>query len=150
MSVVPGRFSCPKRESRMAHVWSTCSTGCFDACLMESVVQRKELKEINPCEEHPITSGLLCPKGNKFLKYLYHSYRIKSPMAGAGFRWEPVDWSQALERVARTVEENPGKIAFLTGRGNRGLLSTLFPERIMGALNAYPFRSGFCRGNGDR
>ena len=134
----------------MAHVWSTCSTGCFDACLMESVVQRKELKEINPCEEHPITSGLLCPKGNKFLKYLYHSYRIKSPMAGAGFRWEPVDWSQALERVARTVEENPGKIAFLTGRGNRGLLSTLFPERIMGALNAYPFRSGFCRGNGEK
>ncbi|MFH1488567.1 MAG: molybdopterin-dependent oxidoreductase [Pseudomonadota bacterium] len=63
--------------------------------------------------DHPITRGMICPRGRLMIDHLYHPDRINYPLKRMGDRgsgrWEQVRWDQALDEVAARLEDLRGK-----------------------------------------
>ncbi len=132
----------------MKKFFTTCLRDCYDTCLIETIYDRKEIRDIRGFEKHPITSGFLCPKGNKLLKYLNHPTRIKQPMAGEFLNWKNVTWEEAIKKVVDAINKNPDKIGFYSYYGSSGLISKNYPERFFRKLEAIGFESAICDRNG--
>lgn len=132
----------------MKKFFTTCLRDCYDTCLIETIYDRKEIKEIQGYEGHPITSGFLCPKGNKLLKYLNHPTRIKQPMAGEFLNWKNVSWEEAIGKIVDAINKNPDKIGFYSYYGSSGLISKNYPERFFRKLGGIGFESAICDRNG--
>jgi len=132
----------------MKKFFTTCLRDCYDTCLIETIYDRKEIKEINGYEAHPVTSGFLCPKGNKLLKYLNHHTRIKQPMAGEFLNWKNVSWDEAVKKIVDAINTHPDKVGFYSYYGSSGLITKNFPERFFRKLGAIGFESAICDRNG--
>jgi anaerobic selenocysteine-containing dehydrogenase len=74
--------------------------------------------------ENPLNRGVLCPKGNASLEYLYSSERIMRPLVRSGARgegkWEFASWDKALTIVADRLsgikdKYGPESVAFVRG-----------------------------------
>ena len=132
----------------MKKFFTTCLRDCYDTCLIETIYDKKEIKEIQGYEEHPITSGFLCPKGNKLLKYLNHHSRIKQPMAGKFLNWRNVSWDEAIHEIVKMINKYPDKVGFYSYYGSSGLISKNYPERLFRKLGGIGFESAICDRNG--
>ena len=132
----------------MAKYFTTCLRDCYDTCLIESTYLKKEIKEIKGAGNHPVTSGFLCPKGNKLLSYYKHETRIKTPLAGQFLNWRNVSWEKALKIIAERIEKYPDKIGFYSYYGSTGIISRNFPQRFFRKIGAIGFESSICDRNG--
>jgi anaerobic selenocysteine-containing dehydrogenase len=132
----------------MAKYFTTCLRDCYDTCLIESSYLKKEIKEIKGAGNHPVTSGFLCPKGNKLLSYYKHETRIKTPLAGQFLNWRNVSWEKALKIIAERIEKYPDKIGFYSYYGSTGIISRNFPQRFFRKIGAIGFESSICDRNG--
>ncbi len=133
---------------KKSEFFTTCLRDCYDTCLIKTNVKKGEIEEIEGAKEHPITSGFLCPKGNKLKKWVYHPQRIKKPMVGKSFSWREASWEEAFSEILKAVEKNPDKVGFYSYYGNSGVISKNYPERFFRKLNSYAFKSAICDRNG--
>src|SRR3990170_3828307 len=126
-------------EEWLPSVCLQCPAGCG---IRVRVVNGRAVKiEGNPL--HPINEGLLCPKGQGGLQFLYDPDRIKTPLRRAGERgsgqWEPITWEAAIAEVAAKLKEIRDRgeahtMVFMSGR-NRGQMGG-FIDRFVAAYGS--------------
>ena len=72
----------------------------------------------------PVGRGALCVKGAASVEYLNHPMRLKHPLRRVGARgegrWERIGWEEALDEIARKLNEvkstyGPEAVAFMRG-----------------------------------
>jgi anaerobic selenocysteine-containing dehydrogenase len=86
-------------------VRGACPHDCPDTCAtLVTVDGDGRAVRIQGDPEHPVTSGFLCAKVNRYLERTYHADRLTTPLRrigpkGAG-QFEPVTWESALAEIA--------------------------------------------------
>jgi anaerobic selenocysteine-containing dehydrogenase len=68
---------------------------------------------------NPITRDFLCVKGNRYVRRFSSPDRIVRPLLRKGNGWEPIPWDEALDLIARKLEQT---------RKESGPLSTLWAQ----------------------
>jgi len=97
-------------SSRLRTVRGACPHDCPDTCSMRVTVDAKgRAVKVSGDPHHEPTGGFLCAKVNRYLDRTYSPDRILRPMVRVGRkgegRFEPTDWSTALDRVAERLGE---------------------------------------------
>ncbi len=118
---------------------TVCARDCYDSCSME-VLNRGGKLIIRGDKEHPITSGFLCPRGNREVKRILTN-RIKRPHIRRNGKLVEVSWDEALvfvaQRIKRIIKDfGPQSILYLTYDGNAGLIHNQFVHRLWHRIDA--------------
>jgi anaerobic selenocysteine-containing dehydrogenase len=86
-------------------VRGACPHDCPDTCAtLVTVDATGRATRIQGNPDHPVTSGFLCAKVNRYLERTYHADRLTTPLRrvgpkGAG-QFEPCSWDEALTAIA--------------------------------------------------
>ncbi len=84
----------------MAKQIMTDCTLCYHSCGIQVKVENGKAIAVTGMEQHPLTHGQLCPRGEAMLDNIYSSERVKYPMKRTGSRWERISWEQALDEIS--------------------------------------------------
>ncbi len=85
-----------KERQLISSICPYCGCGCgLYLCVEDGVA-----KNIEYMEDHPVTGGALCPKGNAALEVIYHPERLQYPMKRQGGDWVKISWEEALGMLA--------------------------------------------------
>jgi anaerobic selenocysteine-containing dehydrogenase len=91
-------------------VRGACPHDCPDTCAMLVHVQDGRAVRVQGDPEHPVTQGFLCTKVNRYVERTYHADRLTVPLRRVGSkgegRFEPATWDEALDDIARRLNEN--------------------------------------------
>ncbi len=88
-------------EQLVATVCPYCGCGCG----LYVAVKDGAAKNIEYMEQHPVTEGALCPKGNAALEVVYHQERLRYPMKRQNGGWVRINWEEALDFVGRQLRQ---------------------------------------------
>jgi anaerobic selenocysteine-containing dehydrogenase len=81
-----------------------CPHDCPDTCATIVTVERGRATRIQGDPEHPVTSGFLCAKVNRYLERTYHKDRLTTPLKRVGPKgsgqFAPATWDEALTDIA--------------------------------------------------
>lgn len=57
--------------------------------------------------DSPINRGALCPKGVTLRQFIVNERRLTRPLyrASGASEWEPMEWDEAIDRMARRIKE---------------------------------------------
>jgi anaerobic selenocysteine-containing dehydrogenase len=97
--------------------------------------------------DHPVTSGFLCAKVNRYVERTYHQDRLRTPLRRVGpkgsGRFEPVSWDDALGEIAERLgaiaasADGPQAILPYSYAGTMGLVQgSSMDRRFFHALGA--------------
>lgn len=90
-------------------VRGACPHDCPDCCATLVTVEHGRATRIQGDPDHPFTQGFLCAKVNRYLERTYHKDRLTTPLRRAGAkgsgRFEPATWDEALDAIARRLNE---------------------------------------------
>lgn len=111
-------------------VRTCCPHDCFDACGIVAEVEGARVTKISGASDHPITSGFLCGKVQRFLKRQYSNERLLYPMMREGSTFRRIGWQEALDTAAAKLldaRKQAGARAVLTytDAGSMGYLKSL-------------------------
>ncbi len=86
-------------------VRGACAHDCPDTCAtLVTVDDTGRAIRIQGDPEHPVTSGFLCAKVNRYLERTYHPERLRTPLRRTGPKgsgqFEPCSWDDALSEIA--------------------------------------------------
>ena len=99
---------------------------CHLSCGMNVYVKGGKIVRIEGMPEHPLNEGVLCPKGEAAIDYVYSPDRLKYPLKRDGSGWQRISWDEALDTIADEmikVKQSHGVKAFATCIGMSILLS---------------------------
>ncbi|MFZ7111409.1 MAG: molybdopterin-containing oxidoreductase family protein [Desulfatiglandales bacterium] len=81
---------------------------CHPRCGLLLEIEENRVIGVKGDKDHPVTRGMICPRGRLMVEHLYHPDRINYPLKRAGERgagqWQRVSWDQALDEVAEKLE----------------------------------------------
>lgn len=106
----------------------TVCQGCHVTCGVLVHVSEGRITKIEGNPDHPLSRGMMCPKGLAYKQVVYHPDRLKYPLKRVGKRgenkWERISWDEALDMIARRFSEfrdthGPESIVAVVG-GNPG------------------------------
>ncbi|HEX8241871.1 MAG TPA: molybdopterin oxidoreductase family protein [Longimicrobium sp.] len=90
-------------------VRGACPHDCPDTCAMLVHVRDGRAVRVQGDPAHPVTQGFLCTKVNRYVERTYHADRLTVPLRRVGpkgeGRFEPATWDQALDDIARRLNE---------------------------------------------
>ncbi len=110
--LIPEETFVPGQETWLR---STCH-GCGAACGIEVRKIDGRLVKIEGLEDHPVSRGGACAKGQALPQAMYHPDRLREPMLkSADGSFEAISWDDAYQRIARTLDDQEGGLAFLSG-----------------------------------
>jgi anaerobic selenocysteine-containing dehydrogenase len=93
-------------------VRGACPHDCPDTCAMLVHVKDGRAVRVQGDPEHPVTQGFLCTKVNRYVERTYHPDRLTTPLRRVGpkgeGRFEPATWDEALDDIARRLNEIRG------------------------------------------
>ena len=97
-------------------VRGACPHDCPDTCAtLVTVDQSGRATRIQGDPQHPVTSGFLCAKVNRYLERTYHPERLTTPLRRTGpkgsGRFEPCSWDDAIAAIAsrlNAIRQGPG------------------------------------------
>ncbi|HEX8210613.1 MAG TPA: molybdopterin oxidoreductase family protein [Longimicrobium sp.] len=93
-------------------VRGACPHDCPDTCAMLVHVKDGRAVRVQGDPEHPVTQGFLCTKVNRYVERTYHADRLTTPLRRVGpkgeGRFEPATWNEALDDIARRLNEIRG------------------------------------------
>lgn len=129
---------------------STCRL-CYNGCGVLIRVRDGRAVEISGDPDHPVSRGMLCPRGRKGLEVQEHPDRLRQPLKRRGDRgagqWEPIGWDEALETTIRELTRvaerlGPQAVAFMRG-GSKGTSDDMLTRlaHIFGSPNVSPTSS---------
>lgn len=89
-------------------VRGACPHDCPDTCATLTTVTDGRATRIQGDPDHPVTSGFLCAKVNRYLERTYHQERLLYPMKrvgpkGAG-QFQRVTWDEALADITSRLQ----------------------------------------------
>ncbi|MCL6106341.1 MAG: molybdopterin-dependent oxidoreductase [Actinobacteria bacterium] len=120
---------------------STC-TQCPAGCGIMGYVEESRLVKIGGNPKHINNQGTLCARGQAGINALYDPDRILKPLKRAGGRgknrWTTIDWRQAYDEVAKTMQQirsNPAQFVYLTEDLRQDMLGRRFTNAF-GSPNA--------------
>ena len=92
-------------EVKLTVVRGACPHDCPDTCAtLVTVDQSGRATRIQGDPQHPVTSGFLCAKVNRYLERTYHPERLTTPLRRTGpkgsGRFEPCSWDDAIAAIA--------------------------------------------------
>ncbi|AIF69542.1 dehydrogenase [Palaeococcus pacificus DY20341] len=125
-------------------MFNVCMRDCYDTCSVISQFKNGTLT-VRGNPNHPITQGLLCPKGALLPKWFHSEERLKSPLIRTGGRGEGkfrrADWSEVISLIAQKLKETIKKngsesVLVYQYAGDRGVVNYSFPLRLFHYLNA--------------
>jgi len=90
-------------------VRGACPHDCPDTCAMLVHVRDGRAVRVQGDPDHPVTQGFLCTKVNRYVERTYHADRLTVPLRRVGpkgeGRFEPAGWDEALDDIARRLNE---------------------------------------------
>ncbi|MBP1739681.1 MAG: anaerobic dehydrogenase, typically selenocysteine-containing, partial [Deltaproteobacteria bacterium] len=70
---------------------------CINSCGIEATVEDGKLVKVQGMKEHPISEGVLCPRGVALPEWVYSPDRLQYPMKKADGGWKRISWDEALD-----------------------------------------------------
>ena len=120
---------------------------CVWGCGVNASVKDGRLVKVEGMAEHPLSQGLLCPRGRHLVDYVYSPDRLKYPMKKANGGWQRISWDEALGTVAEKLDllkDNYGArtLAIFCGSiGVENIELAAFADRFGGAYGTPNFLS---------
>ncbi|WFO74606.1 formate dehydrogenase subunit alpha [Desulfurococcaceae archaeon MEX13E-LK6-19] len=103
-------------ESKLRMVPTICPF-CGAGCGLYLVVRDGVVVGAERIFEHPVSAGVLCPKGVYAWKIIGHPDRLKTPLMRTGRGFRPVSWKEAIrviaERLKEIAKDDPMQVYFL-------------------------------------
>ena len=96
-------------EVSSTQVRGVCPHDCPDTCAtLVTVDGSGRATRIQGDPAHPVTSGFLCAKVNRYLERTYHPERLTTPLRRVGPKgsgqFEPCSWDDAIDDIARRLD----------------------------------------------
>jgi NADH-quinone oxidoreductase subunit G len=93
-----------------ARVWELCNTPsvcvmCGAGCNIVLGEKNNELRRITPRENPQVNDSWICDRGRFTHGYVDHPDRLKTPLIRQDGELKPVTWDEALDFVARRLDE---------------------------------------------
>ena len=87
----------------------TVCCGCAQQCgVLVHVGEGGSINRITGDREHPTSAGFICQKGSTAHALHYDASRLHRPLKRQGSRgsgeWQEIEWEQALDEIAATIE----------------------------------------------
>jgi len=82
---------------------------CVWGCGINAYVEEGRLVKVEGMTEHPLNQGVLCPRGQQLVDYIYSPDRLKYPMKRVNGSWERISWDEALDTIAGKLQQNKDK-----------------------------------------
>lgn len=111
---------------------------CINSCGIDAHVKDGKLVKVEGMKEHPVSEGVICPRGEALPEWVYSEKRLKYPMKKANKKWERISWDEALDTVAekfKQIKEKYGAkgLAVYTGSlGTENIELAAFAQRFRG------------------
>jgi anaerobic selenocysteine-containing dehydrogenase len=112
-------------------------------CGLLVYVQDGRITKVEPDPDSPLNRGTICAKGIAQLERMYHPDRLTVPLKRKGERgsgrWESISWDEALDLIARNIEEvksRDGTKAICFGQGTPKGLELYLMIRLANLLKA--------------
>jgi len=81
----------------------SCPMDCFDLCRCKVTVDGNRIMDIKGDPDHPLTRGVICPKGRDLVKRHSHPERLRHPMVRRKSGFVRTTYAEVLDRVADTL-----------------------------------------------
>ncbi|MCF8467320.1 MAG: molybdopterin oxidoreductase family protein [Sneathiella sp.] len=132
--------------------FTTCYM-CACRCGIKVHLKDGEVRYIEGNPDHPVNKGVLCAKGSAGIMQQNSPAKLKKPLLRIGERGEgkfkEIEWDEALELAAGWLAEarsdDPGKLAFFTGRDQSQSFTGWWAKQF-GTRN-FAAHGGFCSVN---
>jgi NADH-quinone oxidoreductase subunit G len=111
-ALTSGTYRYKTRPWEMTHVGTIC-THCADGCKTTLGVRNDEIIRGNNRDRSGINGEFLCIKGRYAFDFVHHEERLQSPMLRAGDKYEPISWAQALQTVAKKLNDAKARPAHI-------------------------------------
>jgi anaerobic selenocysteine-containing dehydrogenase len=111
---------------------------CINSCGINAYVEDGKLVKVEGMKEHPVSEGVLCPRGKALPEWVYSEKRLRYPMKKADGKWERISWDDALDTIASKFKEIKEKygakaLAVYTGSlGTENIELAAFAQRFRG------------------
>ncbi|MDP7618597.1 MAG: molybdopterin-dependent oxidoreductase, partial [Arenicellales bacterium] len=85
--------------------FSACPHDCPSTCALEvEMIDDRRIGRVRGAKENSYTAGVVCSKVARYAERIHHPDRLIRPLRKkgqkGGGRFEPIDWSAALDEVA--------------------------------------------------
>jgi len=120
---------------------------CVWGCGINAYVEEGRLVKVEGMTEHPLNQGILCPRGQQLVDYVYSPDRLKYPMKRVNGGWERISWQEALDTIAgklQQIKDKYGAHALAIFCGSIGVENNelgAFARRFRGAYGTPNFLS---------
>ncbi len=111
---------------------------CINSCGINAYVKDGRLVKVEGMKEHPVSEGVICPRGEALPEWVYSEKRLQHPMKKVEGRWERISWDEALDTIAlkfKEIKEKYGArgLAVYTGSlGTENIELAAFAQRFRG------------------
>ena len=111
---------------------------CINSCGINAHVRDGKLVKVEGMKEHPVSEGVICPRGEALPEWVYSEKRLQYPMKKVNDDWERISWDEALDTVAMKFKEIKEKygakaLAIYTGSlGTENIELAAFAQRFRG------------------
>ena len=111
---------------------------CINSCGINAYVEDGKLVKVEGMKEHPVSEGVICPRGEALPEWVYSEKRLQYPMKKVNGQWERITWDEALDTIAlkfKEIKEKYGArgLAVYTGSlGTENIELAAFAQRFRG------------------
>lgn len=132
-----------------------CARDCYDTCSMIIRFDENDnLISIKGDPDHPITQGILCPRGGKDIEHVYKN-RVLYPFKNDSITktYKKIQWNDAISSMSVKLKEflknyGPDSILHIDFAGNGGLLTWDYPLRLWNVIGATQTDYSICTKSG--
>ena len=111
---------------------------CINSCGIKATVEDGKLVKVEGMKEHPISEGVLCPRGEALVEWVYSPDRLQYPMKKSDTGWKRISWDEALDTTAKEITKIKDRygaraLAVYTGSmGTENIELAAFAQRFRG------------------
>ena len=126
---------------------TTCIRDCPDTCGIIATVEEGRIVGHRGDPAHGVTRGVLCSRGNNYLKRFYHPSRLRYPVRRTENGWQRLSWDDALGLVTERLthyRDNFGPLSVLVVNYSaiRGLVATALGRLFWSHFGGATFSAG--------
>ncbi len=145
-----------KKVAKGEKVVSTMCEVCFWKCGVNATVKDGKITKLEGNPKHPLSNGMLCPRGTGGIGQVYDPDRLKKPLIRTKVdgkeKWRVASWEEALDTAAKGLlkvreQYGPGKIALYSHGHGGSFFKTLINGMGSGIITAPSYDQ--CRGPRD-
>jgi anaerobic selenocysteine-containing dehydrogenase len=126
---------------------TTCIRDCPDSCGVIAEVEDGKIVSHRGDPAHGITRGVLCWRGNNYLKRFYDPNRLLYPLRRTENGWQRLSWDEALGIVAERLTHyrsiyGPLSVLVVNYSGVRGQVATVLGHLFWSHFGGATFSTG--------